>query len=103
MEIRLIPKNNGGCKAYDGSIYDYFLLIAVVVIIVLSVFFSFFPVMLWVSAWASGVRISIITLVAMRLRRVTPSRIVNPLIKATKAGLGLNINQLESHYLAGGM
>ncbi|MFD1772905.1 flotillin-like protein FloA [Paenibacillus rhizophilus] len=78
------------------------LLIAVVVIIVLSVFLSFFPVMLWISALASGVKISIITLVAMRLRRVTPSRIVNPLIKATKAGLGLNINQLESHYLAGG-
>ncbi|MCM3784482.1 flotillin-like protein FloA [Neobacillus mesonae] len=78
------------------------LLIAVVVIIVLSVFFSFFPVMLWISALASGVRISIITLVAMRLRRVTPSRIVNPMIKATKAGLGLSINQLESHYLAGG-
>ena len=58
--------------------------------------------MLWISAIASGVRIGIITLVAMRLRRVTPSRIVNPLIKATKAGLGLNINQLESHYLAGG-
>lgn len=79
------------------------LLIAVVVIIVLSIFLSFFPVMLWISALASGVRISIITLVAMRLRRVTPSRIVNPLIKATKAGLGLNINQLESHYLAGAM
>lgn len=58
--------------------------------------------MLWVSALASGVRISIITLVAMRLRRVVPSRIVNPLIKATKAGLGLTINQLESHFLAGG-
>jgi len=43
-----------------------------------------------------------ITLVAMRLRRVIPSRIVNPLIKATKAGLGLTINQLESHFLAGG-
>lgn len=78
------------------------LVIAVVAIIVLSIFLSFFPVMLWISALASGVRISIITLVAMRLRRVTPSRIVNPLIKATKAGLGLNINQLESHYLAGG-
>ncbi len=76
------------------------LLIAVVAIIVLSVFFSFFPLTLWISALAAGVRISIITLVAMRLRRVTPSRIVNPLIKATKAGLGLNINQLESHYLA---
>ncbi|OPA78407.1 hypothetical protein BVG16_11025 [Paenibacillus selenitireducens] len=78
------------------------LLIAAVVIIVLSVFLSFFPIMLWISALASGVRISIITLVAMRLRRVTPSRIVNPMIKATKAGLGLTINQLESHYLAGG-
>lgn len=85
----------------DPSIIT-FLLIAAVVIIVLSVFFSFFPVMLWISAIAAGVRIGIITLVAMRLRRVTPSRIVNPLIKATKAGLGLNINQLESHYLAGG-
>jgi len=78
------------------------LLIGVVIVIALSVFFSFFPVMLWISAIASGVKIGIISLVAMRLRRVTPSRIVNPMIKATKAGLGLNINQLESHYLAGG-
>ncbi|MNM76705.1 SigmaW regulon antibacterial [compost metagenome] len=78
------------------------LLIVVIAIIVLSVFLSFFPVMLWISALASGVKISILTLVAMRLRRVTPARIVNPLIKAHKAGLGLSINQLESHYLAGG-
>lgn len=78
------------------------LLIGALIIIVLAVFFSFFPFMLWISALASGVRLSIITLVAMRLRRVVPSRIVNPLIKATKAGLGLNINQLESHFLAGG-
>lgn len=79
----------------------YLLLIALAVVVVV-VFFSFVPVMLWISALASGVRIGIITLVAMRLRRVLPSRIVNPMIKATKAGLGLNINQLESHYLAGG-
>ncbi|MFD0870571.1 Uncharacterized protein conserved in bacteria [Chlamydia abortus] len=78
------------------------LLIAALVIIVLAVFFSFFPVMLWISAQASGVRVGIFTLVAMRLRRVIPSRIVNPQIKATKAGLGLSINQLESHFLAGG-
>jgi len=38
----------------------------------------------------------------MRLRRVVPSRIVNPMIKATKAGLDLNIDELEAHYLAGG-
>lgn len=78
------------------------LVMAVIIIILLSVFLSFFPIMLWVSAVASGVRVGIITLVAMRLRRVVPSRIVNPLIKATKAGLGININQLESHFLAGG-
>jgi uncharacterized protein YqfA (UPF0365 family) len=78
------------------------LVIVALAIIAITVFMSFFPFMLWISALASGVRISIITLVAMRLRRVVPSRIVNPLIKATKAGLGLNINQLESHFLAGG-
>jgi len=38
----------------------------------------------------------------MRLRRVPPARIVNSLIKATKAGLELNVNKLEAHFLAGG-
>jgi uncharacterized protein YqfA (UPF0365 family) len=71
-------------------------------IILLGVFFTFVPVMLWISALAAGVRISIFTLIGMRLRRVIPSRVVNPLIKASKAGLDVGINQLESHYLAGG-
>lgn len=78
------------------------ILIVIVAVIGLIVFFNFFPFMLWISALASGVRIGIITLVAMRLRRVVPSRIVNPMIQATKAGLGLNVNQLETHYIAGG-
>lgn len=76
--------------------------IAFVAIIVLSVFFTLVPVALWISAMAAGVRVSIFTLIGMRLRRVIPSRIVNPLIKAHKAGLDVAINQLESHYLAGG-
>ncbi|MDU0201679.1 MULTISPECIES: flotillin-like protein FloA [Paenibacillus] len=80
----------------------YLVLLAAIIIIALSILLSVVPVMLWISALASGVRISIITLIAMRLRRVTPSRIVNPMIKATKAGLDLSINQLESHFLAGG-
>lgn len=82
-----------------GLVVVIFVILAV---IVLSVLLSFFPIMLWISALASGVRVGIITLFAMRLRRVVPSRIVNPLIKATKAGLGVSINQLESHFLAGG-
>lgn len=71
-------------------------------LIVLSIFFTFVPVMLWISALAAGVRVSIFTLVGMRLRRVIPNRVVNPLIKAHKAGLDVTINQLESHYLTGG-
>ncbi|ARV47296.1 flotillin-like protein FloA [Bacillus inaquosorum] len=78
------------------------LAIIVVGIIVLAVFFTFVPVMLWISALAAGVRISIFTLIGMRLRRVIPNRVVNPLIKAHKAGLNVTTNQLESHYLAGG-
>ncbi|OCT17230.1 hypothetical protein A8709_24545 [Paenibacillus pectinilyticus] len=80
----------------------YLVLLAAIIIIVLSILLSIVPVMLWISALASGVRISIITLIAMRLRRVIPSRIVNPMIKATKAGIDLSVNQLESHFLAGG-
>ncbi len=71
-------------------------------IILLAVFFTFVPVMLWISALAAGVRVSIFTLIGMRLRRVIPNRVVNPLIKAVKAGLNITTNQLESHYLAGG-
>ena len=78
------------------------ILIIVAAFIVISVFFTFVPVALWISALAAGVRVSIFTLIGMRLRRVIPSRIVNPLIKAHKAGLDVTINQLESHYLAGG-
>ncbi|GGE47185.1 UPF0365 protein YqfA [Pullulanibacillus camelliae] len=78
------------------------LIIALIIIVVLAIFFTFVPIMLWISALAAGVRIGIFTLVGMRLRRVIPRRVINPLIKAVKAGLQLNTNQLESHYLAGG-
>lgn len=60
------------------------------------------PLGLWVSALAAGVNVGIFTLVGMRLRRVNPSQIVMPLIKANKAGLDVQVNQLEAHYLAGG-
>ncbi|WP_349407876.1 flotillin-like protein FloA [Pseudalkalibacillus sp. SCS-8] len=73
-----------------------------VIVIALAVLFTFVPVALWISALAAGVKVSIFTLIGMRLRRVIPSRVINPLIKAVKAGLDLSTNQLESHYLAGG-
>jgi len=76
--------------------------IIVAAIIFLAIFFSFVPVGLYISARASGVKVGIGQLVAMRIRKVVPSRIVNPMIKATKAGLVIPLNKLEAHYLAGG-
>ncbi|HEY8349356.1 MAG TPA: flotillin-like protein FloA, partial [Clostridia bacterium] len=78
------------------------IVIVILVIIFLFLFFNFIPVGLWISAFAAGVRVGIFTLVGMRLRRVVPSKIILPLIKARKAGLDLSVNQLEAHYLAGG-
>jgi len=80
----------------------FFMVLIIVVIIVLAVILTFVPLGLWISALAAGVRIGILNLIGMRLRRVIPSRIVNPLIKATKAGLDISVDKLEAHYLAGG-
>lgn len=78
------------------------LVIIVVAIIVVSLFLHFVPIGLWISAMAAGVSVGIINLIGMRLRRVVPSKIILPLVKANKAGLNVNANQLEAHYLAGG-
>ena len=69
-------------------------LILVIAAAALSVFLHFVPLGLWISALAAGVNISLFNLVGMRIRRVEPRMIVLPLIKGTKAGLDLNVNQL---------
>lgn len=78
------------------------IIIPIVAIILLSVLFYFIPVGLWFSAIISGVKISLMQLVLMRWRKVPPSVIVTSMIEGTKAGLHLDANELESHYLAGG-
>ncbi|MCB9655136.1 MAG: flotillin-like protein FloA [Deltaproteobacteria bacterium] len=67
-----------------------------------SFFFYFVPVGLWVAALSSGAGVGIFQMVAMRLRRVPPVRIVNPRISAVKAGLNIPVEKLEAHFLAGG-
>ena len=74
----------------------------IVLLVLIWLFFQFVPVGLWISAISAGVNVGIINLIGMRLRRVVPGKIVLPLIKANKAGLNVNVNQLEAHYLAGG-
>ena len=85
-----------------GTEFIWILFVVVLALIVLTVFLRFFPIGLWISALASGVHISIGTLVGMRVRRIQPQRLVYPLIKANKAGLDLTISKLETHLLAGG-
>lgn len=75
---------------------------AIIILVLISVFLRFVPVGLWVTAYFSGVKVGIGTLVGMRLRQVSPHSIIRPLIKATKAGLDLSTDELEAHYLAGG-
>ena len=77
-----------------------FILLAIVVVILLSVFFYFLKV--WVRAWMSGAYISLLNLVGMKLRNVAPTLIVDARIRAVKAGLSLSSDQLEAHFLAGG-
>lgn len=77
-------------------------LMFVLIIIAIVIFLNFVPLGLWISAIAAGVNVGIFNLIGMRLRRVPASQIVLPLIKANKAGLDVNVNQLEAHYLAGG-
>jgi uncharacterized protein YqfA (UPF0365 family) len=82
---------------------EYLILIAVFAgILILFLFFYFIPVGLWITARFSGVTISLIKLVLMRVRKVPPRIIIDSLITATKAGLELTSDELETHYLAGG-
>ncbi|MDD4320277.1 MAG: flotillin-like protein FloA [Acidaminococcaceae bacterium] len=76
--------------------------VIILAILAISLFLNFVPIGLWISAMAAGVDVNIFNLVGMRLRRVPASKIVLPLVKANKAGLVVNANQLEAHYLAGG-
>ncbi len=78
------------------------LIIAGAVVLFILILLSVVPFGLWISAVAAGVNVSLISLVAMKLRRVPPKEIILPLIKADKAGIDVDQNELEAHYLAGG-
>lgn len=82
--------------------FPFLILVIIASIIIFFLFLYFVPVNLWITAIFSGVKVSILDLVLMRLRKVPPSVVVNALINGTKAGLNLTSNDIETHYLAGG-
>ena len=57
---------------------------------------------LWLRAMLSGAAVSWLRLIGMSLRRVSPSVIVDSRIMLAKAGLPLDTDLLETHYLARG-
>ena len=80
----------------------FLILIVAGLFVAIFIFFYFIPINLWITAVFSGVRISIIDLILMRIRKVPPSLVVNALINSTKAGLQVSSNEVQTHYLAGG-
>ena len=78
-------------------------IIVIGIVLLALLFFYFVPLGLWVTAYFSGARVRIFKdLIGMRLRKVPPQRIIRPLIAATKAGIKVNTDEMEAHFLAGG-
>ncbi len=85
----------------DGAYIVFLIFFAVILFLVL--FTYFIPVGLWITAYFAGVKVGIFKdLVGMRLRKVPPRAIVVPKISATKAGLEVDLDRMEAHFLAGG-
>ncbi|HUZ50771.1 MAG TPA: flotillin-like protein FloA [Candidatus Dormibacteraeota bacterium] len=78
------------------------LVIIVVAFILFFAFLYYFPIGMWIRTVAAGVPLGIIALVRMRLIGIPPSVIVTNYVRARKAGLMLTVDQMQSHYLAGG-
>jgi len=74
----------------------------VLIVLVIVAFFVIVPVSTWFRALVSGAPISMGKLVGMRLRKIKISMIVEAYITGKKAGLNINITELETHYMAKG-
>ena len=76
--------------------------VLIIIVALIAIIAYLVPLRLWITAWASGAYVGLLTLVAMRLRRVPPHSIIKARISAVKAGLQIPLDELESHFLAGG-
>jgi len=71
-------------------------------VIIVALFLIYVPIRHWIAAISANVKISIFSLIGMKLRRVPPDIIVNAMIQAHKAGIPVTSDVMEAHYLAGG-
>lgn len=84
-----------------GGIFSYLMVIGVI-IFGLYVLCIFVPLGTWFTARISGIKISLLDLIYMKIRRIAPSPIVRSLIMAAKAGIEIKQDDLEAHSMAGG-
>src|SRR3954469_11096989 len=84
----------------DNWIWGLIGFFALVLVIAFFVILNFMG--LYVRAYFSGARLGFRDLIGMRLRRINSNLIVNSRIQATKAGLQITQDEMETHYLAGG-
>ena len=75
---------------------------AVVLISLMIVMLVLVPFKLWFRALVSSAHISMIRLIGMKLRKVDCQLITLNYITARKAGLKITVDELETHYMAGG-
>ncbi|MFZ5563866.1 MAG: flotillin-like protein FloA [Thermodesulfobacteriota bacterium] len=81
---------------------NFIILLVLVVAVIVLFYFVGSAISLWIQALVSGARVGLLNIVFMRFRKVPPKLIVESKIMATKAGLDISSDELESHYLAGG-
>ncbi|MFN4922006.1 MAG: flotillin-like protein FloA [Planctomyces sp.] len=69
-----------------------------IICVVISRYFS-----LWLQAYLTGTRLSLLSLILMSLRKIDPAQIVRCRIMAVQAGLdAVSTDAMEAQYLAGG-
>ena len=81
---------------------ENYLGLIIIATILFMIFMANFPIRLWIVSSASGAKVKILELIGMKLRKVPPEKIIYPYIMSTKAYLGIPLQNLEAHYLAGG-
>jgi uncharacterized protein YqfA (UPF0365 family) len=89
-------QENGGVP-WTGILVVVGVLVAVVAFALVAAFFQ-----LWLRALLSGAHVSLVNLIAIKLRKVSPTVIVDARIRAAKAGIDIDTDQLEAHFLARG-
>jgi uncharacterized protein YqfA (UPF0365 family) len=95
--------NNPLLLAQSGSLLTHPITVGVIIVVLLGVALILFNFLgIWIRARVADAPVSMITMIAMRLRGVPVAQIVDARITAIKAGLHLDTDPIEAHYLAGG-